>query len=278
MGENMKIQVLVAALNKNVNKLVEKMKISTDAIIGNQGADNSVEEIDFNGKQMKVFNFAEKGVGLNRNNVLMRATGDILLFADDDEIFEEDYEQTIKEAYSSLPNADAIIFNIKTEGFGTNRRSNSKVKRVRFFNSFNYGAVRISVRNDSIKRENITFHRQFGGGTEYSCGEDTLFISEMLNNKLKLYVYPAVIATVDQTSSTWFEGFNEKYFYDKGALFAALPYKFKWVMCILVLIKNRKELFKTIKIKKGFSIARIGFKNFKKGISFDKWDKNYMKK
>ena len=85
----MKIQVLVAAMNQTDHSLPEKMNIKCDAIIGNQCERNSIEKYIWNGHNIEYLNFAERGVGLNRNNALMRASGDICLFADDDMVYDE---------------------------------------------------------------------------------------------------------------------------------------------------------------------------------------------
>lgn len=263
------IQVLVASMNQADHSLVEKMNIKTDAIIGNQCSFNSVEEFEKDGTAIKYLNFSERGVGLNRNNALMRATGEILVFADDDEVFNDDYAEAIENAYRSLPDADAIIFNITTLGTDVGRREIKKIARVRLLNALNYGAVRLTVKNMSVKRENIVFHRQFGGGTAYSSGEDTLFIADLIKKGLKVYVYPQNVASVDQTTSTWFNGYTEKYFYDKGALFSAMPFKCGWLLCKLMLFKNRKKLFSgEISYKKGKALAKSGFKDFRKNKSF----------
>ena len=84
----MVIQVLVAAMNQKDHSLLEKMNIKSNAIIGNQCDYNSIEKFKYKDYDIVYLNFAEKGVGLNRNNSLMRATGDICLFADDDMIYE----------------------------------------------------------------------------------------------------------------------------------------------------------------------------------------------
>lgn len=264
-----KIQVLVAAMNQTDHSLIERMNVSTSAIVGNQCDRNSVEEFEHNGVRIKYLNSDERGVGLNRNNALMRADGDILVFADEDEVFFDDYDIIIKEAYNEIPDADAIIFNIDTVGVDVGRRNITKIKRACLLNALNYGAARLTVRNDSVTSKNIYFNRQFGGGTVFSSGEDTLFIADLLKQGLKVYVYPALIAYVDQTSSTWFEGYTEKYFYDKGALFAALSKRFGWILCKAVLWKNRKRYNIDRKTyKKNIKIARLGYLNYFKGVPY----------
>lgn len=80
----MSVQVLVAAMNQTDKSLIEKMNIQSDAIVGNQCSKNSIENFIYGNHCITYLNFAEKGVGLNRNNALMRATGKYCLFADDD--------------------------------------------------------------------------------------------------------------------------------------------------------------------------------------------------
>ena len=75
----MKVQVLVAAMHQKDHALLEKMNIQSDAIVANQCDFNSVEDFEWNGHKIRYLNFAERGVGLNRNNALMRANGDICL-------------------------------------------------------------------------------------------------------------------------------------------------------------------------------------------------------
>lgn len=107
------------------------------------------------------------------------------------------------------------------------------------YNAFNYGTVRLAVRRREVVRENLTFHTCFGGGTLYSCGEDTLFIGDMLKKGLKLYTCPAVIAAVDNRQSGWFQGYTPKYMYDKGALFAALSPRFGGLLCLQDVLRHR---------------------------------------
>ena len=79
----MDVQVLVAAMNQDDYSILDKLNIQSDVIVGNQCEHNSIKEFEYKGYKAVFLNFAERGVGLNRNNALMRAAGDICLFADD---------------------------------------------------------------------------------------------------------------------------------------------------------------------------------------------------
>ncbi len=258
----MKVQVLVAAMNQRDRSLVKKMNIQSDAIIGNQCDRCSNEVFDADGHRITYINRTDRGVGINRNEALMHCADDVIVtFADEDMTFVDDYADIISGAFEELPMADAIIFNIFTEGESRGSRENTTVKRVRFYNALNYGAARISVKSTTLKRENIVFHTCFGGGTRYSSGEDSLFVADMLKHKLKIYTYPVYIANTDQSESTWFNGYNKKYLHDKGAIYAAITKRWAKFLCIQDLIRH-PLIYK----QNGFSLLQA-YKVMCKGIS-----------
>ena len=77
----MNLQLLVAAVNKDEIKLSNEMNINSDAIIANQGSAFGYVRYKHRGYDVEAYSFAEKGVGLNRNTALMRASADIVLFS-----------------------------------------------------------------------------------------------------------------------------------------------------------------------------------------------------
>ena len=71
---------------------------------------------------------------------------------------------------------------------------------------------------------------------------------------MKLYTYPAVIASVKQEESTWFHGYDEKYLYDKGALFTSITKVGAPLLCLQDLVRHPK-LYKE---QKGGFLAAFG--------------------
>ena len=206
----MRIQVLVAAMNQNDHSLINKMNIKTDAIVGNQCGFNSVEILKIGDQKIQYLNFAERGVGLNRNNTLMRADADICLFADDDMVYENNYGEIIENAFQRHPDADVIVFNLKEPV--VIRKVIKKESKVGYLNYLRYGTARMAIRLASIKKYGIYFNQCFGGGTEHCHGEDNLFLNACLKSKLKIYAVPEYIATLtEERASSWSNGYDEKY-------------------------------------------------------------------
>lgn len=239
MGLAMKIQVLVASMNQKNYSLLQYMNIQSDAIVGNQCQSDSIEHFMWKHYNITYLNFHEKGVGLNRNNALMRADADICLFADDDMIYEENYPQIVMNAFKRHPDADVIVFNL--------RERNNKgyiIKndiKINWFNYLRYGAPRIAIKLSSIRMAGIFFNLCFGGGAEYQHGEDSLFLTDCLRKGLKIYGVPEYIATLDnRRPSSWYKGHNDEYFKDQCVLYKAISYRWWWVLCIRDAFKHWK--------------------------------------
>lgn len=239
----MNIQVLVAAMNQTDHSLLKKMNIQSDVIVGNQCDFNSVEHFDYDGHDAVYLNFAERGVGLNRNNALMRATGDIVLFADDDMVYDDKYVKTISDAFDKNPKADVIIFNIVGREQGHDLIK--KTTRVNYLNFLRYGTARIAVRLKSMKEKAIYFNQCFGGGTEHCHGEDNLFLASCLKNKLVVIAVPEYIATLTECrESTWNVGYNEKYLKDQGVLYRTISPRWWKLLCFQDAVRRGKRDYK----------------------------------
>lgn len=238
----MKIQVLIAAMNQNDHSLLERMNIQTDAIVGNQSSCDKIEHFTWNNHDICYLNFNEKGVGLNRNNTLMRASCDICLFADDDMMYLDGYPQIIEKAFSDYPQADVIIFNIIGKDInGQDHYIIQKPMRVNWFNYLRYGIVRVACRYKRIKENGIYFNQCFGGGSEYQCGEDCIFLSDCLRKGMKIFALPITIAKLtEERESTWFEGYNYRFFHDQGKLYRAISKKWWKLLCLQDAIRHQK--------------------------------------
>lgn len=237
----MKIQVLISTMNmKNAFFLLEKMNIQCDALVGNQTNFNSIESFKWKNHSIKTFNFSEKGVGLNRNNTLMRADADICIFADDDLKYCDGYVKMIESYFKKYPDADVLIFNLLEKN--VRRPVIKKVQRVHFWNFLRYGTARMVVKNKSVKREGILFNQTFGGGTEHCHGEDNLFLADCLKKKLVVYAIPEYLAQLEENrESTWDNGDTFKYLSDQGILYYVLTKKYWRLLCLQDAIRHSRD-------------------------------------
>ena len=247
-----KIEVLLATMffeNENADFL-NNMNIQTDIIIGNQCNTIKDETFTFNGHNVTVLSRNERGVGRNRNTALFHSDADIVLFADNDVRYYDGYKTKIEEYYNSHPRADVVIFNFKAKrGNGPIRDVNNKNKKARLRDLTSFGTWTVTARRESILAKRISFSLLFGGGAKYSCGEDSLFLSDCYHQGLNIYLCDYTLGEVIHRDSTWFSGINEKYISDKGALFKAMcPKMYKIVIfCHILKHKHRYSQFSNFK-------------------------------
>lgn len=258
----MKVEVLVSTVNANIKELIKNMNIQTDAIIINQCDTHSYEEIKHKNRLIKVYNFKERGLGLSRNNAIMRAKGDIVLFADDDEVFKDGYEKNIVREFEKNEKADMIVFNIDAKNLNRKVSVIKERKRVRKHNCLRYGSVRMAFKLNKIKKKNILITLICGAGTKYGSGEDSIFIYDCLKSGLKVYSSPYSIAMVDFQESSWFNGYDKKYFKDKGVLMYLLHGKFAYLF-ILIFLFRHKYMYEKIGFKTSFSSMLEGYREIK---------------
>lgn len=256
----MSLQVIVATMHQTDYSLLDKMNIQSDAIICNQCDRTEFSEFEYKGHQIKWLSFTDRGVGLNRNNGLMRATADIVLFADDDEVFADGYAKTVEDHYRATPDADMVIFNIDRNRNGVITPIIKKEGKAATKDVTRYGTVCVSAKREKLHFHNITFHLQFGGGAKYSCGEDTLFLQECCRKKLKIYITKKTLGFVYKGDSSWFNGYTDKFFYDKGVLYYCINQRLAVPFALYHCIKH-----KTLYCDYGWIKA---FLQMRKGILF----------
>jgi len=211
------VEVCVATMHREDFSLLDYLNIQTDCIVGNQCDKNETVEFERCGRKVKWISTTDRGVGLNRNTAFMRTKSDIVLFSDDDMIFDDGYEETVLRVFNENEKADVVIFNIKEKV-----RKRRETTKNHYTKKIGYGAARIAVRRESVQMHAISFNLHFGGGTAHSHGEDTLFLADCVRKGLKILCVTDSVATLtEERESTWFKGYDDKYFFDKGVLIAA---------------------------------------------------------
>ena len=260
--EVMKLQVLVAAVNQSAKVLCETMNIQTSAVIVNQCDCYDYETFQVKGNEVKCFSMQERGVGLNRNTALLHADADVCLFADEDIVLEEGYAQKIERAYKELPDADMILVNVKV---APSRRTywNEDIHRVTYRNYGRYPAYAITAKLSSLRRANVYYSVLFGGGARYSNGEDSLFLRDCLKAGLRIYSHTICVGEEIERESTWFSGYHDKFFRDRGVLYHFLYGSFAKALALRFLIIHRREMCQEIPLPRAYRLMKEGIQEGK---------------
>ena len=244
----MKLEVMLSVMNLKKSDL-NKMNIISKCTVINQCKKEDFEKY----KNFNIYSYNETGSAKSRNRALEHITEDIIVICDDDVIYNKDYEKIILNEFENNEKADMIIFNVNN--LYRKKRINKKNKRLHFYNCLNYASYNIAFRKRCIK--NIRFNQLFGAGEKYSNGEDTLFILDFLKSNYKIYSSKENIGSIVSNESTWFKGYDEKYFFDKGALFKAISKRFSHILCLQYLLRHR-DVLTNYKLTKAYKIMIKG--------------------
>ncbi|MCM1133953.1 MAG: glycosyltransferase [Clostridium sp.] len=259
----MKLQVLVAAVNQEVYTLAERMNLETEAVIVNQCGHYDYHEYLHKGRRIQCFSMEERGVGRSRNTALMHAGEELCLFSDEDIVFYEGYEKTVIEAFEKNPHADIIAFNFQVDA---SRRTyyNETCKRIRWYNYGRYPTYALAAKTESLRRANVSFSLLFGGGAKYSNGEDSLFLHDCLKKGLHVYAETAELGREVYRESTWFKGYNQKFFMDRGVLYhylyGRLAGLFAFRFLFLHGVVKKSGMLEEISLGKAYGLMRRGIR------------------
>lgn len=255
---------LISTVDKNAYELSKKMNLKSSALIINQQVSNYYNEYELEEYIIREFGFNERGIGLSRNTALMRSKADICLMADDDMIYVDDYLEKIEKEYRNNPDADMIIFNVRVHDSSGVIEKVKKSGRVNYFNSLKYGTVSFTFKREKILKNNIFFSLLFGGGAKFSNGEDSIFLWDCLKKGLNVYSSTEIIADVYNFQSSWFTGYNEKFFLDRGSLFEALSPKFSLLLIYQYVIRKYPIFRNYYSRAEAISLMKKGRTRYKK--------------
>lgn len=265
-----RFEILCVTMHQKDFSKIGQMNIHSDVMFANQADTTAMTELDFENHHARMVTTNTRGVGINRNTTLLHARGEICLFADDDVTYYDNLEERILAEFDNHPDADIIIFNLDTDSNKTPIRY-SKTKKCGHFSRMPWGAVRIAFRLDSVRKANIWFTTLFGGGCVFPSGEDSMWLNNARKKGLTFYVSKETIGKISYAESSWFTGFDEKFFYGKGAYYQNVYPKTTnlWFLYMLFRYRNRNsDLTNTEKLK----WMRNGREGYKKMLSFKDWN------
>lgn len=254
-----RVEVIVATMHQKDFSLFEEMNIQTDVIFCNQCDENKFEETVINGCRIRMISTTTRGVGINRNLGMQLSDAEICLLADDDVVYVEGYEKIICDVFDKYQ-APVVFFNV--DG------CYNKAKKNHFTNR-SVATYRMAYKNKEIKKIGICFSDAFGGGTMYSCGEDSLFSRTLGKFKIKRLMAADQIGVNTHKESTWFKGYTEKYVFDKGAYCKAANPKIWNILKYYYIFQEYKKI--KMPLWKIVKLYNNGAKAYKSSLSYDEF-------
>ncbi len=256
----MKFEILLSCMNQKDFSIIEKSKIKGNITVVNQCNEDGFSCFETQNGTAKWYSVNDRGLTKSRNFAIRKSESDVCLLCDDDEVFVDDYESKVIKAYKEVSDADVIIFKMlnRTPSFS------DKIQRIKFPKTMKVSSWQISFRRESLLKTNVFFDEKLGAGTGNGGEEELKFLLDCQKAGLNIYYVPVEIASVSQSQSTWFEGFDEAFFYNRGA---TTRYILGYLLAVLYgfyyVIKKKSMYSKTISSKNALKAILRGIKDNK---------------
>lgn len=210
----MTVEVLISCMYQKDFSIIQRSNVQSNALIINQCDTEKVEDFQFSNAKGEVcharmISTKERGLSKSRNMAIRFATGDICLFCDDDEILETDYETKIVTSFEQYPQESILVFKINHP----KRRFSSMTYKIGYFKALRICSLQIAFKRTYIRTQ---FCEKMGSGTGNGGGEENKFLVDCLKKRLKIRYVPLLIASVSQTDSKWFHGYDATYWINRG--------------------------------------------------------------
>ncbi len=209
----MKLEILMSCMHQQDASLVSQSHITGDVLVINQCDTNSDTVCPTQNGTARMISTTDRGLTKSRNLAIANSNADICLLCDDDEKFLPDYEERIIEAYRNFPQADVLVFKILDQP----QTLPDRIMRLRFPKLLNVSSWQISFRRESLLKAGVRFDELLGAGSGNGAEEELKFLLDCKRAGLKIWYVPTAIASVGQSESTWFHGFDREFFYNRGA-------------------------------------------------------------
>lgn len=249
----MTLEVLISCMYQKDSSLVPVSGITTNALIINQCGRDEIQEWQKSSQLIRMISTTERGLSNSRNMAIESAQGDVCVFCDDDEHFHPCYESTILGAFQRYPIADIIVFEIENQPC----RLKKSVHRLHYLELLRVSSWQIAFRLDTVQKSGVRFDPFMGAGSGNGAQEECKFLMDCHRAGLKIYYVPEVIGRVEHGPSTWFQGYDRRFFYQRGGatrqlmgLPLSILYAFYYTVAKRKLYRNectfRESLFLTI--------------------------------
>lgn len=236
------IEILVSTMNQKSLAFLFKMfpnetwkRISI--LIVNQ---TRTDQLVSNYHNIKIINSREIGLSNSRNVALKNASKEILLIADDDIVYKDNFIESILEGFNSV-SADVICFQYEIYGKPAKNYLSRISNDVNWLRLLNTSSVEVALKKELVYNT-FYFDDKFGKNAPFLMGEEIVFLSDLKKNKCKIGYFPQLILSHNHLT-TGFKTPIEQIYYSSGAIFYRIFEK-KYLLWILI------KLFFDLKQKK----------------------------
>ena len=253
------VQVLLSVMdNKGSRHYIDELNIKTSAVVVNQ-CDCEDESLENN---VLYKSTVQRGLSRSRNMALELASEDAVIFCDNDVRYTDGAFRQIGKAFSDNPEAGIIVFFVeRPERHKPVYDHEAVMDRLHMMKIF---SPEMAVRRSMIG--NLRFDVRFGAGAEYSMGEENIFLFEARRRGIRVIYEPVRIAALIPNESSWFRGYTDKFFNDRGAGYYAMEPSHWTALSLQFLIRKRGLYSKDISFCRAWKCMKDGREEYKRSL------------
>ena len=258
------IEILIATMNKDsLDFLVAMFPFSHfskfSILIINQTQNEKLLISDY--PNIRVINSFEKGLSKSRNLALENAVKKILVFADDDVVYQNDFVSKIIAAYNKFQHAIVINFcAINQKGTFLKKYPTDSKKQLNTFDVFNVASIEMTINKEMLDSIGIQFDENFGLGASFEMGEEAVFLFDLKKKNQQIAFENQIIVAHETLTSSDKKGMNERY-YIYGAVFTrVLNNKYAYLLFAKMFFDLKQNKIKLSSLYKALKSAKQGRK------------------
>ncbi|WP_310379234.1 glycosyltransferase family A protein [Flavobacterium sp.] len=258
------IEILIATMNKDsLDFLVGMFPFSHfsefSILIINQTTSETLLISDY--PNIRVINSSEKGLSKSRNLALENAVKKILVIADDDVVYQNDFVSKIIAAYNKFQHATAINFcAINQNGTFLKKYPTDSKKQLNTFDVFNVGSIEMTINKERLDSIGIRFDENFGLGASFEMGEEAVFLFDLENKKQQISYENQILVKHNGLTTSDKKGMNERYYIHGAVLTRVLKKNYTYWLFLKLFFDLKQNKIKLSAIFKALNSAKKGRK------------------
>lgn len=215
---------------------------------------------DFN--NIRVINSSSRGLSKSRNEALQNSNGKILVIADDDIVYKEDFLDKIINAYNQNPEAAIIKFRCNRDNISDEKSLSSANHIMNWFDVFNALSIEITINKKNVPEKLLRFDEDFGLGSEFPAGEEQMFLADLKNIGLKLFRNNTIIVEHPHQSTGQKMDLQERYRVYGALMSSIFPKNWRKWLSLKLFFDLKQKKIKLNEIKKAGKSFVIGRREF----------------
>jgi glycosyltransferase involved in cell wall biosynthesis len=232
-NKNISLEILISTKDRDNLDFLNNIFVNNNTHSNPILIINQTQNLNFScphSDNINLINVNEIGLSKSRNLAIENAKADICLLADDDIVYENNFESIILNAFNLNPSADIITF--KMNDFKGNSFKDYPIIKKHNKKSLSFvNSVVIAFRRNSIISNKVFFDENFGLGSTFQTADEYVFLRDALNLNLDIVFHNEVILS-HPVDSSGKDVASDRILFAKGALF----YKYYNILSFLKLI------------------------------------------